>query len=243
MADDRLIALRKFTPARIALARSGGSLSTADWLELRSAHAAARDAVHAGGVAPGWPPEWHVTSLRSRCRDRREYLLRPDLGRRLHADANLRSSPSDLCVVAADGLAPAAVSRHAVPLLEQLLPRLTGLVIGPLVQAEFGRVAIGDDIGQRIGARAVLVLIGERPGLSSPDSMGAYLTYAPAPGRTDAERNCLSNIREEGLDYSSAARRLEWLIREALSRQLTGVDLKEATSSWLPSTGMLPGCP
>lgn len=225
--------LRALTPARVGLGRSGPAQATEDALAFALAHARARDAVHASLDADALATA--VESLghkflraASAVPDRRTYLLRPDLGRTLAADTDLAADgPSDLAIVLADGLSAQAVQAHAPPLLAALTPRLRGLTLAPVTIALQARVALGDPIGQALRARAVLVLIGERPGLSSPDSLGAYLTFDPRPGRTDAERNCVSNIRPEGLGYDAAAGRIAWLIRQALDRGLTGVGLKD----------------
>lgn len=223
--------LRRFTPARVALGRVGNGLPTAAHLEFQAAHAAARDAVHAelnveqlaadlaaAGLAS--------TTVHSACPDRRTYLLRPDLGRRLAEGEAARLAPSPgIAFVVADGLSATAVQRHAAPLLAQVMPALGAT--GPVVIARQGRVAIGDDIGAALGADAVAVLIGERPGLSTPDSLGLYLTWQPRPGRTDAERNCISNIRPEGLPIPEAAAKLLWLIAAMRRLGLTGVALKD----------------
>jgi len=167
--------------------------------------------------------------LHSGAQDRATYLRRPDLGRQLAVESRgrLKSGSYDVSVAMVDGLSAPAVEHHAVPLLEQLLPLLEDWSFAPLCIVEQGRVAIGDDIAFALGARMSLVLIGERPGLSSPDSLGAYLTWSPRLGRTDAERNCISNIRLEGLGYEEAAVRLSALMREARRLELTGVMLKE----------------
>jgi len=174
--------------------------------------------------------------VRSAASDRGVYLQRPDLGRRLDADSatqlrELREGEPDLVLVIADGLSALAVERHAVAVLSLLRPLLdrdpAPWRVGPVVVAHQARVALGDEVGALLGARMVLVLIGERPGLSSPDSMGLYLTWAPKPGRTDAERNCISNVRPEGLALSDAAGRAAWLMRTARARALTGVGLKD----------------
>lgn len=230
-------ALRRFTDARIALGRVGSSLPTEKVLDFGVAHALARDAVHAALdlprlVADLTPIEAAPLIVQSQAADRREYLLRPDLGRALapHDAAPLCAAvpPAELAFVLGDGLSAVAVQQHAAPLLAELLPLLRHRWrIAPLVIATQARVAIGDDIGERLCARLVVVLIGERPGLSSPDSLGAYLTFEPRRGRTDAERNCISNIRPGGLAYADAARRLAWLIAAALDRRLTGVGLSD----------------
>ena len=230
--------LRRYTGARIALGRVGSSLPTEEVLRFGLAHAAARDAVHAAvdwtaveaDLAAGGLESRRVHSL---CPDRHAYLLRPDLGRRLDAATAgaLDGAGCDLAIVIADGLSASAVQRHAAPLVLALLPLLDpGWRVAPVVLVGQGRVAVGDDIGARLRARLVAVLIGERPGLSSPDSLGAYLTWEPRPGRIDAERNCISNIRPEGLAIGAAARRLAWLLRAALQSGLTGIGLKDESA-------------
>lgn len=173
----------------------------------------------------------------SAARNRDEYLKRPDFGRRLSDDSRERLAPLraeyDAAFVVADGLSALAVHRHAVPLLDVVLHNL-GWRIAPVVIVEQGRVAIGDEIGAILGARMVVVLIGERPGLSSPDSLGAYLTWQPHPGRTDAERNCISNIRAEGLSYAAAAHKLLFLMNESRRLKLSGVRLKEDAQALPP---------
>ena len=229
--------LRRFTDARIALGRVGASLPTEDVLKFGLAHAMARDAVHAAldpaaltsALAPLGLP---CLEVHSQAPDRPSYLLRPDLGRMLHPDAatglRARNSSCDIAIVLADGLSAVATQAHAAPLLAALLPQChPAWTLAPLLIARQARVALGDDIGEALHARLVLVLIGERPGLSSPDSLGAYLTFNPRRGRNDAERNCVSNIRPAGLSYAEAARKISWLMGEALSRQLTGVELKD----------------
>lgn len=221
---------RAATPARIGLGRSGDSLPMAALLDLQTAHARARDAVHGrvdfAGLAEALAPLPTVL-VHSAARDRAEYLTRPDLGRRLAADAALAPAPCDLCFVIADGLSAAAVATHAAPLVHAARARLGDLNIGPVVLAEQGRVAIGDAIGAAMGARLVAALIGERPGLSVADSLGVYLTFDPKPGRRDSERNCISNIHGAGLGIEAAADKLAALVRGALALGLTGVGLKE----------------
>jgi len=235
-APDPWQALREATRARVALGRTGDSLGIAETLALRLAHAAARDAVHvpvdvaALEAALGERP--HVV-VHSAAPDRDTYLQRPDLGRRLddagRAALGECDAGFDLVVVVADGLSSRAVQTHAVPLLDALTARLDGsLTVGPVVVAQQSRVALGDEIGTLLDAELVLVLIGERPGLSAADSLGAYLTYRPRVGCPDSARNCLSNIRPpDGQDYPAAARTLALLMAEARTRQLTGVDLKD----------------
>ncbi|QOY91454.1 ethanolamine ammonia-lyase subunit EutC [Paludibaculum fermentans] len=220
------IDLRAFTNARVALGRAGHSLPTAELLRFQLDHARARDAVHQALDPCHLPP--HVL-LRSAALDRATYLRRPDLGRRLSSDSAGLLAPGeyDAALIVADGLSAVAVERHARPLLAALLPKLEGWRLPPLHVVLQGRVAIGDEIGQRLGAALVVLLIGERPGLTSPDSLGIYLTWAPRAGRTDAERNCISNVRPEGLDYALAAHKLHFLMQEARARRLSGVALKE----------------
>jgi ethanolamine ammonia-lyase small subunit len=248
-APDPWAELRRHTPSRIGLGRSGTALPTAEVLRFAAAHAAARDAVHvpldvdalqAELAADAWPAVHAVTS---RAADRAEYLRRPDLGRRLaERDTQrlqtLAAEPADLCVVLGDGLSAPALQRHAVPLLHALRVALdnndgAALTWAPLIIATQARVALADEIGALLQARTALILIGERPGLSSPDSLGAYLTHAPVLGRNDAERNCVSNIRPAGLAYANAAARLAWLLREALRRGMSGVGLKDDSAGLL----------
>jgi ethanolamine ammonia-lyase small subunit len=232
-------ALRRLTAARIGLARSGASLATAPLLDFRLAHARARDAVHApldeGQLADdlaklGLP----VLTVASAAHDRQRYLMRPDLGRRLSADAAAVLAPyakvdCDVAFVISDGLSACAVQAHAAPVLAGTLPalRADGWRIAPLVVALRGRVALGDAIAVALRATSVVVLIGERPGLSAPDSMGAYLTWRPTPQTTDAERNCISNIRPVGLGYADTAAKLVRLLRAMRARQVSGVALKD----------------
>lgn len=233
-------ALRAATPARIGLPRAGSAVATPCNLAFQLAHAEARDAVGAAlDPAPliGALRARGLTAVRlhSAAVDRRAYLLRPDLGRRLDAASAERlaalAGDCDLAFVIADGLSARAAASHAVPLLDAALPafRQGGWRLGPVSVVEQGRVAIGDEIGATLRAKLVVALIGERPGLSSPDSLGAYLTFDPKVGRTDAERNCLSNIRPEGMSYAEAAQRLVYLCGEARRRSLSGVELKDET--------------
>lgn len=238
-APDPWQALRAFTPARIALGRAGVSLPTRAHLDFQLAHARARDAVHdrldvAALRAALADAGLESLEVRSAAADRATYLQRPDLGRRLDdgAAARLRAAApegAEAAIVVADGLSARAAQAHAVPVLASLVPRLrdAGWRIAPVVVAEQGRVALGDEVGSALGAALVLVLLGERPGLTAPDSLGAYLTWAPRPGRTDAERNCVSNIRPEGLVPVLAADRLCYLLLEAARRRLSGVALKD----------------
>lgn len=250
-------ALSRFTQARIGLGRAGGSLPTRPLLEFQLSHARARDAVlrpldiaALHGALSILTPE--VLHLDSAAVDRNSFIARPDLGRMLSATsaAMLAARPApvtqyDAAFVVADGLSALAVERHAAPLLAALLPRLKveGWSIAPICVVSQGRVAIADDIGQALGAKLAIILIGERPGLSSPDSLGAYLTWAPKRGRSNAERNCVSNIREpDGLSYAGAAAKLHYLMSESRRLRLSGVDLKEdAPLPAPPAATALPG--
>ena len=233
-----MIRLRDYTMARVDLGCAGTSLPTRALLEFQLAHARARDAVRLPLAVNSLVVELkqrgvESITLTSAVRDRDEYLKRPDLGRQLSENSRERLAPLrgeyDVAFVIADGLSALAVHRHAVPLLELLLRELDWR-IAPVAIVEQGRVAIGDEIGELLGAHMVVVLIGERPGLSSPDSLGAYLTWQPQPGRTDAERNCVSNIRAEGLSYAVAAHKLRFLMNESRRLKLSGVQLKEAAA-------------
>jgi ethanolamine ammonia-lyase small subunit len=239
--------LRSYTNARVGLRRAGTSLATSELLDMAQCLAEARDAVHAELSTASLMQQLagldlQAVCLKSAARNRAEYLRRPDLGRRLSLgsrtaleqvgeptqgqDRAWNGAPR-LIIVIADGLSAIAPERHALPLLDALLPMLEGWKIGPVVVAEQARVAIGDEIGELMRAELMLLLIGERPGLSSPDSLGVYITWAPRVGRSDAERNCISNIRPEGLSYGLAARKIAGYLTEARRRQLTGVALKE----------------
>jgi ethanolamine ammonia-lyase small subunit len=231
--------LRDLTPARVGLGLAGASLPTKALLEFTLAHARARDAVHAAFDVSGLIAGLGGLGLRpvqvcSRARDRKDYLRRPDLGRMLdpasrHLLANHDGRSCRLAIVVGDGLSPSAVNAHAVALVRNLIPRLDvdGIKISDAVAASGARVALGDEIGAILGARMIVMLIGERPGLSAPDSLGAYLTFAPRIGLTDAQRNCVSNIHGCGLGYDEAAFRIAWLIREGLAREISGIALKD----------------
>ncbi len=227
--------LRSLTPARVSLARTGSSLATAELLDFSLAHAQARDAVYTR-LEVGYLMEelrsrtLDPVSVQSAATDRSVYIRRPDLGRIL-SDASrgrLQQTGGSLTIILADGLSALATNRHAPALLDALLPRLhQRFTLTQAVVAEHARVALGDEVGALLHSELTVMLIGERPGLSSPDSLGAYLTWSPRSGRTDAERNCVSNIRPEGLDYSTAAARIASLCLEAAERRLTGTALKE----------------
>jgi ethanolamine ammonia-lyase small subunit len=209
------------------MGRSGNSLPTPELLRFQLDHARARDAVYRE-LEPASLGVPHLL-VYSAAANRPMYLQRPDLGRKLRAGTELAKGEYDAALVVVDGLSALAVHRHAVPLLEELTVRLRteDWRLAPLTVVLQGRVAIGDDIGERLGARLVVVLIGERPGLTSPDSLGVYLTWHPRVGRTDAERNCISNVRTEGLSYGEAAARVHFLMREASRKKLSGVGLRE----------------
>jgi ethanolamine ammonia-lyase small subunit len=237
-------ALRRHTAARIALGRTGSSLPTDEVLAFGLAHAQARDAVHLPLDVPALRAQieaqpWPVVEVASRAGDRAAYLARPDWGRRLRPEsvAALSELPqgSDLVFVISDGLSSTAVQSNALPLLLALAPLLAGLSIAPIVIATQARVALSDEVGELLGARMAISLIGERPGLSSPDSLGAYLTYGPKVGNTDEARNCISNIRPEGFAIGSAALLIAANIRAALQAQLSGVALRFDPSKALAS--------
>ena len=239
---DRWIALKRFTAARIATGRAGGSLPTAELLRFSLDHAFARDAVHSeldfdaleAALAPLALP---IVRVQTRAPDRLTYLQRPDLGRTLddtsraalEDHAHAARQVKDLVIVVADGLSAAATQMNAPALLSLLLQRMpaSSLTIAPLVAARHARVALQDEIGQALGARCALILLGERPGLAAADSLGAYFVFNPRVGNTDAERNCVSNIRPAGLPLAAAAETLEYLITESLRRQVSGTLLKD----------------
>lgn len=232
---------RSSTKARIGLGRSGDALPTAPLLDFQAAHSRARDAVHGAAdfnaLAAALHPHPTIT-VHSQAGDRATYLRRPDLGRRLDpADtAKLQPAGYDLAFVVADGLSARAVEAHAVPVLQFCLEKLAGWRIAPIVLAAQARVALGDEIAECLNAKAVAVLIGERPGLSVADSLGIYLTWAPRRGRIDSERNCISNIHAAGMSHAAAADLLVWLLHEARRRQLSGIGLKVDASAALPPT-------
>ena len=229
--------LQSLTDARIALGRSGGSLTTRELLKFRKDHALAKDAV--------WTPlnEFdlinrldelgvdHIT-LTSMVTSRSEYLQRPDLGRKLSEQSRkhlkeLEYAPSDIALVVTEGLSASAIESNALGLLRAFLPSIQDFRLAPIIIVKNGRVAVGDEIGELLQSKVLVMLIGERPGLSSPDSLGLYITYDPKVGKTDESRNCISNIRNAGLSYTLAAQKLNYLIRESIKRQLSGVNLKD----------------
>ncbi|WP_321365617.1 ethanolamine ammonia-lyase subunit EutC [Pseudomonas extremaustralis] len=242
LPDNPWLQLRRLTQARIALGRTGTSIPTSAQLDFQFAHAQARDAVHLPFDHTGLGSQLAERGrdsllLHSAAADRHSYLQRPDLGRRLSDESAQRlrdyavANPGgvDLAVVVADGLSALAVHKHTLPFLARMEEQThaEGWSLSPVILVEQGRVAVADEIGQLLGAKMVVILIGERPGLSSPDSLGLYFTYNPKVGLTDAHRNCISNVRLEGLSYGMAAHRLLYLMREACRRQLSGVNLKD----------------
>jgi ethanolamine ammonia-lyase small subunit len=239
--------LRSLTPARIALGRAGGSLPTRELLNFQLAHAQARDSVHEPFDPVALQEQLKqfnlpIVQLNSQAADRKTYLLRPDLGRTLddpsaHQLQALRSlADYDVSIVLSDGLSSLAAHRQIVPLLTELIPRLRAqpFTLAPIALVRFGRVAIQDQIGEMLGAKASLILLGERPGLGAADSLGAYLVYQPRVGKTDADRNCVSNIRPEGLAPSAAAGLIHYLLTQSITRRISGVALKDDRGPALP---------
>lgn len=237
--DDTLDHLKQFTAARIGIGRTGTSIPLKQSLELKLAHAYARDAVYSELDTDKLSSDLKQFGLpglllHSNAVYREMYLQRPDLGRQLNEESvsmlkNYSHDKIDVVIVIADGLSATAVNHHSISLLKFLIPQLqsTGLKIGPLSLVKQGRVAIGDDIGVHLNAKLSLILIGERPGLSSADSMGCYITYNPQPGLTDESRNCISNIRPHGLVFKLASKKIFYLIQEAFRRKLSGIGLKD----------------
>jgi ethanolamine ammonia-lyase small subunit len=234
-ASDEWEGLRAFTPARVALGRAGNGLPTSRVLEFQLAHAQARDAVHSPFDAAGIAKALGVPSvqLQTQAADRTAYLANPDAGRTL-SDASralLKRGVYDAALVIADGLSATGVHAHAAAFAALVLKAMPKLKWAPVAIVTNGRVAVGDDVAAALGAEMVAVVIGERPGLTSADSLGLYLTFAPKPGVTkDADRNCISNVRPDGLPLEDAAHRLTWLMTEARRLKLTGVGLKEDAS-------------
>ena len=239
--EEALAHLRAYTTARIGIGRTGVSIPTKQSLAFKLAHAHARDAVYSaldidklteGLIQFGLP----VLHLHSEAAYREQYLQRPDLGRRLNKESidilnSYTLSGAEVVIVIADGLSATAVNTNTISLLKILIPQIqsAGLRFAPLCLVKQGRVAIADDIGMLLRARLSLMLIGERPGLSSANSMGAYITYNPQRGLTDESRNCISNIRVNGLNYKQASRKIFYLIQEAITLKLSGVGLKDNT--------------
>ena len=242
---NRWNALRQHTDARIGLGRTGVSLPTREQLAFQLDHAKARDAVHLPLDEDHLQHQleeqgFEVYRLKSRVKDRREYLQRPDFGRRLSAEsvaflqkhASNHATPNTLIIIA-DGLSSTAVACHAVAMVNRIAAGLNaeGFRAGPICMVSQARVAIADEVGELLKSQSVILLIGERPGLSSPDSLGIYYTYAPRVGLTDAARNCISNIRPQGLSYDEATHKLLFLFLESYRRKLSGVQLKDTSST------------
>ena len=261
IVDNSWHVLREYTAARIGLGRAGISVPTKHLLAFQLAHAQAQDAVHlpldVGQLKAEVEPEYECISVHSQVNDRAHYLQRPDLGRRLNSESVERlkqySAPEgdayDLAIVIVDGLSSFAIQKNAAPLLNELSQCLisqplsnampSSCRLAPIAIVEQGRVAIGDEVGEILNAKSVLVFIGERPGLSSPDSLGLYLTWAPKVGLTDESRNCISNVRPEGLVYEDAVNKVFYLLSEAHKRQLTGVNLKDRSQEVVPQLSEL----
>jgi ethanolamine ammonia-lyase small subunit len=230
--------LKQFTRARIALGRVGSSLPTKEILDFGMSHAMARDAVHLALDVDSLEKQIQnlgcdVLKLHSRAPDRASYLLRPDWGRRLNDESAeiIKARPQDkidISIVIGDGLSSLAVQKHAAPMLQAIQEAMPSeWKLGPVVIATQARVALADEVGELMNTRMVILLIGERPGLSSPDSLGLYLTYQPKVGCSDADRNCISNVRPEGLNYQAAAKKLMWLAQESMRLKVSGVALKD----------------
>jgi len=240
MQSDAWQFLQTYTPARIARGRAGHSIPTSELLKFQADHAQARDAVYSGLAIQKITQNFveafdsQVINLKSEIKHRSQYLQRPDLGRTLSQTSRAQLmegnwSESNICFVVADGLSAQAINQHALSFLEILLPRLQAInwKIAPICLVEQGRVAIADEIGFLLKSEIVVILIGERPGLTSPDSMGAYITFHPHPGKTDESRNCISNIRPEGMSFQMATDKILYILTEINAKKLSGVSLKD----------------
>jgi len=238
ISDDSLNPLKEFTAARIGIGRSGTSIPTKQSLAFKLAHAHARDAVYSRLDIDALSADIKqfdlpVILLHSKAGNRAEYLQRPDLGRKLKkSSANQLKEYAgdyDVSIILADGLSAAAINENVIGLLDHLIPLFTAakLKLAPICFIEQGRVAVSDKIAHLLNAELSIILIGERPGLSSADSIGAYMTYEPKPGLTDESRNCISNIRPQGLAFKPAAEKLFYLVQEAFRMKLSGVGLKD----------------
>ena len=240
MQPDAWQFLQKYTSARIARGRTGHSLPTSELLKFQADHAQARDAVYSeldiqqlsDSIYKAF--DLQILNLKSEVHNRSQYLQRPDLGRTLSQLSreklmDISSLKSDICFVIADGLSAQAVNQNALPILEKLIPKLTVInwKIAPICLVEQGRVAIADEIGFLLKSEIVVILIGERPGLTSPNSMGAYITFHPYAGMTDESRNCISNIRPEGMDFQRAMEKIYYLLTEMKTKSISGVNLKD----------------
>jgi ethanolamine ammonia-lyase small subunit len=237
MEEDYWYELRKFTHARVAIGRAGNAIPTSEVLKLRIAHATARDAVKSEINIDFLRDKLfqlglNVQHVKSQAADRLDYIRYPNKGRLLHEHSRqklelLQADKIDLCIIFADGLSADAVNIHAIPFLGLLLKDLKHWSIAPVILAEQGRVGLSDPIGEALKARISLILLGERPGLSAPASLGAYITYMPQSGNTDEKRNCVSNIQPAGLSYERAVAKISYLLHEMRSQQLSGVKLKD----------------
>ncbi len=240
MQSDAWQFLQNYTPARIARGRAGHSIPTSELLKFQTDHAQARDAVYSELDTTQLNESIRKTlglqilNLKSEVKNRSQYLQRPDLGRTLSQTSrekliSINNSESDICFVITDGLSAQAINQNVLLLLENLIPRLIDInwKIAPICLVEQGRVAIADEIGFLLKSEIVIILIGERPGLSSPNSMGAYITFHPHVGMTDESRNCVSNIRPEGLNIQMATDKILYLLTEMKTKKLSGVGLKD----------------
>lgn len=230
--------LKQHTSARIALGRAGSSVTTRELLNFQQAHALARDAVHTPLDEESVRESLKVFNLpiihlNTKAADRKSYLLRPDWGKILDEESQKSisevSSAFDLSLIIADGLSAQAIHQHIASVFALLIPKLQALdfSLAPFTIVKNGRVAVSDEIGEGLKSKMSIIFIGERPGLSSPDSLGIYLTYAPAKGNTDEKRNCISNVRPAGMPYVIATEKLTYLIQEAMRKQISGVKLKD----------------
>lgn len=237
-AEDFWQELKQHTSARIALGRAGSSITTSELLNFQQAHALARDAVHVPlneSLIINALSDLNLPTilLQTKAADRQSYLLRPDWGKILTEESAIALSEAqsefDIALIIADGLSAQAIHQHVAPLFSLLIPKLLALnfSLAPVAIVRNGRVAISDEIGEALKSKMSIIFIGERPGLSSPDSLGVYLTYAPTKVNTDEKRNCISNIRPEGMPYVMAAEKITYLIQEAMRRQISGVTLKD----------------
>ncbi len=240
MQPDAWQFLQNYTPARIARGRAGHSIPTSELLKFQADHAQARDAVYSSldilqlneSISKAF--DLQILTLKSEIKNRTQYLQRPDLGRTLSQQSReelmgVNDSESDICFVIADGLSAQAVNQNALPILENLIPRIKEInwKIAPICLVEQGRVAVADEIGFLLKSEIVVILIGERPGLTSPDSMGTYITFRPNVGLTDESRNCVSNIRPEGMNFEMATDKILYLLTEMKYKKLSGVTLKD----------------
>ena len=229
--------LRSISKARISLGNSGGSLPTAAVLHFQEDHAFTKDAIYSDLKEKQLLEQLKefqlpVYQFETKISNRQEYLKRPDLGKKLAENSEAEKGNYDILFILTDGLAADAINERAIPLLQEILPKLNDYKIG-LCLVKYGRVAIGDEIAEKIGAKFTAILIGERPGLSSPKSLGVYTTFDPIPGTTDERRNCISNIHENGLSVEKASELLQYFINESFRRKLSGVKLKAGTDHHL----------